>query len=66
MPSSTNAGYITATGGSSVIIIHERGTSDDSMTIVFFLPISLDITGLTKLARRLPIANADSNPPATL
>ena len=38
----------------------------ENITIVAFLPIREAIGGLTKLARRLPIANADKKPPATL
>ena len=38
----------------------------ENIIIVAFLPIFDAIGGFTKLAIRLPIANADKNPPATL
>ena len=57
IPTRTNAAYITGTGGRSVITKSITGA---------FLPIFDAIGGFTKLAIRLPIANADKNPPATL
>ena len=66
IPISINAAYITGTGGRNVITSSITCINAENTTIVAFLPIREAIGGLTKLARRLPIANADKKPPATL
>ena len=66
IPTRTNAAYITGTGGRSVITKSITGINAENIIIVAFLPIFDAIGGFTKLAIRLPIANADKNPPATL
>ena len=58
IPISINAAYITGTGGRNVITSSITGINAENTTIVAFLPIREAIGGLTKLARRLPIANA--------
>ncbi len=65
MPININKTYITITDGNNEITNHVIGISDDNKTIVAFLPNFAAIKGLTKLASKFPMANVESNPPAS-
>ena len=66
IPISTNAAYMITTDGIIAINIHDNGIRNDIATIDALRPILAARSGNIKLASRLPIANADKSPPATL
>ena len=66
IPANKNSTYITGTGGKNVRHKKQIGIRTVVITVVSFLPIVLASGGLIKLAKRLPIANADKNPPETV